>query len=371
MRIGIDARLIEETGVGRYIRNLIAGLIAIDKKNEYVVFLRARSFDAFAPANERWAKVRADVPWHTLSEQMSMPGIYSEANLDLLHVPYHNPPVLYDGRMVVTIHDLTILHFNTGKATTLPMPLYTLKRLGYWTILSIGLRKAYGIITVSETTKREIMDHFRISPEKISVTYEGVDEKLITNNKQQTTEKRLIKEPYFLYVGNAYPHKNLETLLSAFASFHKEKGMSGIKLVLVGNDDFFYRRLKKSAEALGITDAVVFYGPAKDEELAQLYRYTTAFVFPSLMEGFGLPALEALSFGCPVLVSDISVFHEVLGEYATYMDSRSAKSIAVALREVLKRKSVPAPSPSALVSSYSWSRLAKETLSIYERSARL
>jgi len=373
MRIGIDARLIEETGVGRYIRNLIQEISRFDRMNQYVVFLRRRSFDAFVLPNSRWKKVCAEVRWHSLSEQMVMPGRFAQEKLDVLHVPYHNPPVFYQGHTVITIHDLTILHFNTGKATLLPQPIYQLKRLGYWLELWIGLRKAKRVIVVSEATKREIMDHFHISPEKIVVTYEGVDEKLSAENKKQTIEHRLIKSPYFLYVGNAYPHKNLETLLEAWKLFIAGNSVSGYKLVLAGNDDFFYRRLSQKARDLELVGTVKFFGAADDATLVNLYRHAAAFVFPSLMEGFGLPALEALSVGCRVLVSDIPVFHEILGSFVTYFDPRSPGSIAAALDGVLipDSKKPEANELSTFLGSYSWLRMAKETRETYERSARL
>lgn len=173
MRIGIDARLIEETGVGRYIRNLLTHLASVDTKNEYVVFLRKKSYDPFVLPGRNWTKVLADVPWHGVREQLVMPWLFWRARADLVHVPYHNPAVLYPGRFVLTIHDLTILHVNTGRATTLPPWLYALKRLGYMMVLSLGIKRAVKIIAVSKTTKNEILDHFRVPSDKIEVIYEG------------------------------------------------------------------------------------------------------------------------------------------------------------------------------------------------------
>ncbi len=356
MKIGIDARLLEETGVGRYIRNLLGNLSDIDRTNEYVIFLRKKSYASFVLPNARWTKVCADVSWHTLREQWVMPKLFAKETLDLVHIPYHNPPILYRGAMIVTIHDLTILHFNTGKATTLPLPLYQLKRLGYWLELFVGLRNARHVIAVSETTKREVIDHFHIADDKITVTYEGVDTTLAHISGPLSGAKRLIKDPYLLYVGNAYPHKNLEMLIDAVT---KEKR----KLVLVGNDDFFYRRLRTRVRS----ENVFFFGPADDTELANLYRNATAFVFPSLMEGFGLPALEALSFGCPVLVSDIAIFHEIVGDHATYFDPNDSASIRAALGNIPR----PGVAGRNMLLSYSWRRMAEQTLNIYERSARL
>ncbi|MEK7533187.1 MAG: glycosyltransferase family 1 protein [Patescibacteria group bacterium] len=370
MRIGIDARLIDETGVGRYVRNLISEVSLQDKTNEYVVFLPPKRFAEFLLPNVRWSKVSAFPHWHTLSEQMVMPKLLDASRLDLVHIPYHNPPLMYRGRMVITIHDLTILHFATGKATTLPLPLYYLKRLAYWIELWIGLRKATGIIAVSETTKKEIVDHFHIPSDKIAVTYEGVDTALVDIFK-----KRIIQHPYFLYVGNAYPHKNIETLLEGFALFiHSLAAQQKLKLVLVGSDDFFYRRLKTHVGKLSMTESVMFFGPANDAQLISLYQHARAFVFPSRMEGFGLPALEALSLGCRVCVSDIPVFHEILGDKATYFDQNSAHAIAKTLGHVWSERRVTPevlPDFRKFAGTYSWQKMARETLDIYERSTRI
>lgn len=356
MRIGIDARLMEETGVGRYIRNLIAELATIDRTHEYVVFLTKKSFSSFVLPNARWNKVLADVRWHTWSEQIRMPRLFRDANLDLVHIPYHTPPIFYAGPMVLTIHDLTILHFSTGKATTLPWAFYMLKRLGYWIELRIGLWKAKKIIAVSQATKREITDHFGVPPEHIVVTYEGIDRSL-----SKTTGKRIVSGAYVLYVGNAYPHKNLDVLLEAAKQ-------CGKTFVLVGADDFFYSRLRRRAEEMELSRSVVFFGAADDTTLANLYTYAEALVVPSLMEGFGLPALEALSLGCPVVASDIPVFREILGGHAVYVDPHDPTAMCRALHDV---KKPTADVRRAIRSSYSWERMARETLDAYESSARL
>lgn len=367
MKIGIDARLIDETGVGRYIRNLISELGAFDTTNQYVVFLSKKSFAAFDLPNARWKKVMADVHWHTVAEQLVMPKLFAAEKPDLIHIPYHNPPILYRGRIVITIHDLTILHFNTGKATTLPLPLYAIKRLGYWLELWVGLRKAAAIIAVSEVTKCEIVDHFGIAAHRIHVTLEGVDKKISHAVGQP---KKVINDPYVLYVGNAYPHKNVGFLIDAFYAYvnHMRPG-SRSKLVLVGSDDYFYRRLKKIVAASSFSEHVIFFGPADDAQLISLYANARAFVFPSLMEGFGLPALEALSLGCPVLVSDIPIFHEIVGAFATYFDPHNISDLATRLAAVFEGNSRPQTQPArALLDRYSWAKMAKETHDIYESS---
>ncbi|MEK9143934.1 MAG: glycosyltransferase family 1 protein [Patescibacteria group bacterium] len=349
MRIGIDARLINETGVGRYIRNLISELAQLDKTNRYIVFVRD---DCWNPPNERWERRVVDIHWHSVAEQILMPWMFMGEHLDLVHIPYFNVPIFYPGKFVVTIHDLTILHFDTGKASTLPMPLYKLRRLGYHLALAVGLRRAQKIIAVSQTTKQEIIDHFQIDSDKIVVTYEGVDEAIIRQKAISNKQKSIVLEPYYLYVGNAYPHKNLETLLRAF--LHRKE-----KLVFVGREDFFYRQIKSFVHALALEDRVIFFGQASDGQLTNLYTHATALVFPSLMEGFGLPALEALSFGCPVIVSDIPVFHEILGDQVTYFNPLDEKDLNEKLTREVKR-------PKKFFGTYSWSTLASDTLTIYQ-----
>lgn len=360
MKIGIDARLIDETGVGRYIRNLIGELALLDKTNEYVVFLRAVAYDAFDPPNARWTKVCADVPWHTISEQLVMPWIFLKARLNLVHIPYFNVPIFYPGKFIVTIHDLTILHFDTGKATTLPLLLYKLRRLGYFLALAVGLRRAQKIIAVSKTTKQEVVDHFQINPDKIVVTYEGVDEKITSDMRHATSKNKLISQPYFLYVGNAYPHKNLETLLRAFQERTE-------KLVFVGREDFFYRRIKSLVRTMKLDDRVIFFGQADDSQLANLYTHAVALVFPSLMEGFGLPALEAAVCGTPVICSDIPAFREILGHLGNYFQPTEFSRLRELIKGALRGK-VKIPTQDErkiLLEKFNWHDMAAKTLHVY------
>lgn len=359
MRIGIDARLIGETGVGRYIRNLIANLALIDTNNEYVVFLREAGYRTFELPGTNWTKVLADVPWHSVTEQIIMPGILRRQSLDIFHVPYFNVPVFYFGKIVVTIHDLTILHFDTGKATTLPWVLYKIRRIGYRFILWWGITRAAHIIAVSNETKKEIMEHFPVPAEKITVTYEGFDETL----GEYPEEKPLVKEPYFLYVGNAYPHKNLEVLVDSFGEYLNST--PNRKLVFVGRDDYFYRRLTEYVGRKGLSRAVSFFGFATERQLANLYRHAEALVFPSKMEGFGLPALEAAAAGCPVICSDIPVFRELMGDNASYFDPDDSHGLAL----MLDRKRSRPKKPSKDI--FSWRTLSRKTLDLYERSNRI
>jgi glycosyltransferase involved in cell wall biosynthesis len=366
MKIGIDARLINETGVGRYIRNLVYELTLMHPSHtfSFVIFLPSSTYDSFVLPNENWEKRKVDVHWHTVLEQIVMPFLFFKEHLDLIHIPYFNIPILYPKKYIVTVHDLTILHVATGKASTRPGYIYALKRLGYQIVLRFGLRRAAHIIAVSETVKKDIIQSLHIHPDKISVTYEGIDAKI--HNTQYPMPN--VKRPYFLYVGNAYPHKNLEFLIRSFAAFTKNQKSKKQYLVLVGKDDFFYKRLRIWVNTLPCAEQIIFLNAVDDELLAALYTHATASVFPSLAEGFGLPILESITFGCPVICSDIPVFHELFGDIPTFVNPNNQNELSAALGKSLSQstKKISQDQIEKVKQTYQWSQTAKQTLAIYQ-----
>lgn len=372
MNIGIDARLLFETGVGRYIRNLITGLIALDETNSYVLFLSERGYESFRPPNSRWQKRLATPRWHTMNEQLCMPYIYLRERLDVLHIPYFSIPILYPKKFIVTIHDLTIMHFPTGKATLLPLPIYAFRHIGYRIILGAGLRRARHIIAVSRTTKKEILDHFPISHDAISVTYEGVDEKLLFNSHESHINS--LKQPFFLYVGNAYPHKNLEFLIDAFVALRSANPSKNYRLILVGKYDFFYQRLKTYIQNCPYAHSISLFGDADDEQLSYLYRNARGLMFPSRMEGFGLPGLEALSFRCPLVCSDIPVFREIYEDIPLYFRLGDISSAVHAMQLIgEKGRTIIASKRNTiqkLLKRYSWKKTVIQTMQIYNAVAK-
>ena len=325
MIIGIDARLWSEGGVGRYIRNLIKQLQILDRKNEYILFMRSEDRQKFEIRNSKFEIKIADIRWHSIEEQLRFVNVLNRENLDLMHFPYISVPIFYNKPFVVTIHDLIPFHFSTGEASTLSLSLYKLKFLGYKFILSAAAKKAKKIITVSNATKKEIADHLKVSEDKVRVTYEGIDDK-ITNpksqipNKLQNTKYKILNTKYFLYVGNAFPHKNLERLLEAFNILISQ--YPNILLVFVGKEDFFYKRLKSEVYKRRISN-IVFLHNITDEQLGSLYKSALALVSPSFMEGFGLPALEAMANNCLVLASDIPAHREICENEAIYFNTHN------------------------------------------------
>lgn len=372
MKIGIDVRLWDESGVGRYIRNLVLNLQEIDKKNDYVLFVNESFEDGRGKMEEgRWKIVKTNIHWHTIEEQIKLPLIINREKLDLVHFPYFSVPVFYNKPFVVTIHDLIIDHFDTGEASKLFFPIYKIKRLGYKFVINQAIKNAQKIITVSQATKNEIIDHSNLNKDKIIVIYEGVDKKLI-NIKNKNT---LIKNPYFLYIGNAYPHKNLNRLIDAFAKVLNNNKSTGLNLVLVGKEDYFYRKLRKRVKDEKLDSSIIFYGQASDQELANLYQNAKALIIPSLMEGFGLPLLEAMENECLILASEIPVFKEVCGDAALYFDPYNINNMVEKINKVYYKESINfgilIKNGLKIAKNFSWEKMAEETLKIYESSISL
>lgn len=366
MRIGIDARFFGplETGIGRYVERLVMHLAAIDKHNHYTLFLRQRGYDWWQPPNAQWNKVLADYHWYGLAEQRHMPGIFRRAKLDLLHVPHFNVPLLTRGRFVVTLHDLILDEFPTERATTLEPLLFAIKFRAYQASVRHAVHDSRAIITVSEHSKKRLIESFRAPAEKITVTYESVDP-LPEPVPWQTLAEHGVRRPYFLHVGNSYPHKNLDRLLAAVEIASRRT--IDFQLVLVGKNDYFSERLRSEVQKRKMSN-VLFYGFASDQELAGLYQHAQAYFFPSLSEGFGLPGLEAMQAGTPLYAARASCLPEVFGPGAEYFDPLDVTSIAqsmeAALHDTLQRQRLILAGRERLT-HYSWVRMAEQTLAVY------
>lgn len=377
MRIGIDARFYgpQTKGLGRYCEKLIQYLQPLDKENEYVIFLRKDNWQEFSPVNSYFIKVLADFPWYSLAEQLKMPFLLRRHKLDLMHFPHFNIPIFYRGKFIVTIHDLILTHFPTQRASTLSPFLYGFKHSAYRVVIRRAIKKAVKIVTISEYSKKQIIDNFHVPAERIAVTYEATSDFKPTPAKIRESEfltKYKIKYPYLLYVGNAYPHKNLERLISVFNDLSREKDLD-LNLVFVGKLDYFYARLQKLVNQLELNKKVFFLGYVEDEELKFLYQKAMLYVFPSLAEGFGLPPLEAMTQGLPVISSNASCMPEVLGEAAYYFDPHEEKSLRVAILKMIRdddlRKSFIAKGLTQ-VKKYSWPDLAQKTFEVYQAALK-
>ncbi|MEK7605395.1 MAG: glycosyltransferase family 1 protein [Patescibacteria group bacterium] len=381
MKIGIDARFWNETGVGRYIRNLVTELQIIDQDNDYVLFVLSKDYEQvkFQISNLKFNIRTVDIHWHSIKEQKDFPSIITKENLDLMHFPYFSIPILYKRPYVVTIHDLILHHFPTGEATTLPKPVYFLKMGGYKYIISQAAKHAEKIIAVSQATKDEIVDHLHVKPSKIDVVYEGIDP-LIKDHHKGTTFKEGSQRPktedqkygkYFLHIGNVYPHKNAERLVDAFG----KANVPDTRLIFVGKKDYFMSKLEQRVKKQELQDRILFTGFVTDEELAGLLKHSLATVVPSLMEGFGLPVIEAFAQNSLVIASDIPSLREVAKDAALFVDPFNIDDISAKMQTVasadpeefesLRKKGL------AIARGFSWEKMARETLKIYESSVSI
>lgn len=369
MNIGIDARFYGSIGkgLGRYTQKLIENLEKVDQENQYVVFLRQENFDEYKPQNKNFQKALADYPWYSFSEQLFFPRLFRKYKFDFVHFPHFNVPFTYRRKFVLTIHDLILIHFPTLRGTTLNPFYYWIKYAAYKFVIWNAVRRAKSIVAVSEFTKNDILTEYPCAKNKINVTYEACEETHKTSVKysQLVLQKYGIIKPYLLYVGNAYPHKNLERLVDAFTEVLKKN--SDMQLVLVGKEDFFYARLKEYVRNKNFQE-ILFLGFVPDQDLDALYRYAEIYVFPSLYEGFGLPPLEAMAKGIAVVSSNHPCMKEILGNAAFYIDARDTEKITHGILQVLSDDNLKQnliQKGYEQTKKYSWNKMARETLAVY------
>jgi len=372
-KIGIDARFYgpKGKGLGRYCQKLIELLEKVDggsREREYHVFLKKENFDLYHPCHKNFQKHEADFGWYSFAEQLKFPAFLNSFNLDLVHFCHFNVPLFYRGKFVVTIHDLILLHHPTLRNTTINKAYYILKLFAYQITIRSALRRAKKVLAVSNFTKQDLLKEFKLDKNKLITTYEGCDFYFDGNsdNDEEILQNYGIIKPYLIYVGNAYPHKNLERLVVAFKNIKKVH--PGISLVLVGGSDYFYQRLQKFVKSQSI-QGVIFPGYVPDNSLQALYRNAQLYVFPSLYEGFGLPPLEALSLGTPVASSSKTSMPEVLGNAATYFDPENTDSISETINNLLNKQKSKIFSPELAkkqIQKFSWKNMARETLRVYE-----
>ncbi|MBT4122005.1 glycosyltransferase family 4 protein [bacterium] len=363
MRIGIDARLYgtKYRGLGRYIKKLVDGVIKLDNKNYYVIFLTNENYDEFSTSNKRVKKVLMNARWYSLKEQILVPWIIKKEKVDLMHFPHFNVPLRYNKKYIVTIHDLIIDHFPDSRATNLPKWQYSLKLKGYKRIMKHAVAKANKIIVPSEFGKVDLVSLYQVPQEKISVIYEGY---FLDKTQAESEISRFnIDKPYLLYVGSAYPHKNLDKLLEVFNKLNKQ---NKYQLVFVGEVDEFYRKLQKKVN----NSNVIFTGYVSESELKTLYQNSLIYVFPSLYEGFGLPPLEAQAHSVPVISSNKSCLVEILKDSVIYFDPNNESDMFDKIDMLLSDKNLREElivKGLENIKAYSWNKMVNETNILYKK----
>lgn len=331
MRIAIDVRKLRDFGIGTYIRNLLKYLPRLDQDTEYILLCRAEDRDVLRQLGPNFRPVVHTSRPYSVREQLSVPARLLQESADLFHAPHYVLPPLVPCKSIVTIHDCIHLMF----------PQYLPNRFAYTyarVSLRVAARKAECILTVSETSKTDILRYCNVPADRVVVIYNAIDERFAVQPPRElvdrTRERYQLDSPFALYVGNIKPHKNLERLIDAFHLVRRE-GFERLRLLIIGDQILKYPRLRRAVDRYKLHKHVRFLGFVPDETLAALYRLATVFVFPSLYEGFGLPPLEAMASGTPVVTSNCSSLPEVCGDAAVLVDPYDAESIAEGIRRVL------------------------------------
>jgi glycosyltransferase involved in cell wall biosynthesis len=361
--VAIDARWLH-TGLGTYTYNLLAGLGPYIQGLKVRCIVRSRDVLQIAPLCNEVRVVNA--PLYSLREQIQVPLAARGAHL--LHVPHYNVPLFYRGKLIVTIHDLIHLgsHVNSGSARSWAYA---------WPMLKMASRKAGHIITVSEYSKMQIVERLGVAPERVTVIYNGVGTDFHPGDgvvaREEVSRFLGVNEPFLLFVGNLKPHKNLGCLLRAFANLCTSPSFDR-QLVIVGQDLKWGKRLVEESRRLRLEGRVFFVPHASVELLHHLYTAADLFVMPSLIEGFGLPVLEAMASGTPVICARASALPEVGGEAVEYFDPSDAEDLAVTIERVLGSPDLQANlrrKGLERASRFTWQECAQKHCEIYRCQA--
>lgn len=361
VRIVIDARELN-TSTGRYVSNLLIYLQKIDTVNKYLVLLTQTDYKTWKPQNKNFEKILCPVKEFTWAEQTELKKQIESLKPDLVHFAIVQQPIWYKGRTVTTMHDLTTTRFRNPSKNWL---VFTFKQRVYKYVNKKVAKKSKFVIVPTKFVKEDIVKFAKINPNKIAVTYESAD--FIEDPIEPI--KKLQTKQFIFYLGRPQPHKNLKRLIQAFAVLKKQH--PNLLLVLAGRRDSVYDSYIKTAEQLGVKDSVVFTGYVTEGQLKWLYKGCKAYIFPSLSEGFGLPGLEAMKHGAPVVSSDATCLPEVYGNAAYYFNPYDVGDIAKCINEVLINDGLR----HSLIKKglerskkFSWQRMAEQTLQVYKKA---
>lgn len=379
MRIVIDGRGVQgwSDGLSNYIRHVVVELLRLDVENEYVVLMGSALRKDLARASlldrPNLCPVTTRIPFMGLRQHFLIPLLtHRLGGSSIYHYPHFDLPVLAHRRSVVTIYDLNHISF-TGYFDSLP----TLKRLYCFWNTWLTLRLARHVITISNTTKSELLKRFRwVDPQRVSVIYFGLNDAFRTEPDRARLEEfrrgyRLGHDRFLLYVGTHRPHKNVGRLLEAYERLVRERVMPQ-KLLLVGSPGE-QDRLSRMVAARGLVERVVVLGYLPEADLPMAYRVADAFVFCSLSEGFGMPLLEAMASGVPIVTSNFGALAEVAGEAAVQVDPFSVEAMADGIAQVVASRALRQELVARglqRVKNFTWEDTARRTLEVYANVAR-
>lgn len=378
MRIGIDARFIthpQKGGFKTYTENLISALAEVDKENSYFLYLdRYPDDQAKLPqqANFAYRVVPGEnpafgMPWR---EQIGLPRFAVKDRLDLLHSPCLTAPLRLKCASIVTIHDMIWLSSRYTAKASVPLK----RKLMNWYYLRIpqlAAKKSALVLTVSQASKDRIIQELGIPANKILITYEGANPIYRPmSDVEQTNRVRAkynLPSDYILGIGSADPRKNISTLIQAYAHLPDDLKAT-YQLIIVWTHPLMADNLMRQVEDLGMREHVYFLKHVPDEDLVMLYNCASAFVFPSLEEGFGLPLLEAMACGTPVVAADNSSIPEIVQDAAILVEARDPQKIAQGIRKILSDAEIKTELTCKglkRAADFSWRDCARDTIEAF------
>lgn len=356
MKIVIDARKIKST-TGRYVEELARNLESIDHTNHYQILVLPDEKDYYKPNNPNFQVIVADFKHYSFAEQLGFNNFLRNLKADLVHFYMPQQPLLYTRPSVTTIHDLSLLRVTANDMGSLEL---LIKKKIFAGLLQVVAHRTKHVITPTQFTKDDLIKFAHISPNKITVTYEGAIKARALQPLSGYEKMRFI-----VYLGRAEPYKNNRRMIEAHQTLLKM--YPDLHLVIVGAIDNLRQTDMQWVKDNGYKN-VDFTGWLSDEQAAWLYRRAVAFVQPSLMEGFGLPALEAMLQGLPVVSSSATCLPEVYGKAAHYFEPTDMNDITRAIQEVLGDdglRQTLITNGKEQAKKYSWRAMAEQTLSVY------
>lgn len=356
MHIAIDARIINST-TGRYVERLVSYLQEIDTKNRYSIIVPSKDKDFWKPTAKNFTVVTADFDNYSIAEQTGFNHFLKQLNADLVHFCMPQQPIAYKGKKVTTFHDLTLIRtYNSDKNWLV----FHFKQLVGRFIFKGVARTSHHILTPSQFTKDDLLQFSGIPAEKVTVTYEASDTQIGASKQYKLPYKQ-----YLLYVGQQSDYKNIRRL----GEVHQQllNDFPDLGLVLVGNKNASALKNEAYFTKEGFKN-ILFTGFVDDTQLNWLYAHATAYVFPSLMEGFGLPGLEAMGHGTPVISSNATCLPEIYGDAAYYFNPKNNQDMYQSIKTVIadeKLRTDLSQRGYKQVKKYSWKRMATQTHKVY------
>ncbi len=363
MKIGVDARIVHYSrgGIRSYVVHLLDALASIDDRTDYRV-LRSRKDEVLASSGSNFRLVSCWTPSHHRFERWLLGTEVGRLNLDLLHSPDFIPPAFGYDRSVITVHDLSFLHY--------PRFLDADSRRYYNQQIEWAVGRADHILADSHATSLDLVSLLGVPQEKITVVHLAADPSfrpVRAEEARRTVNQYGLEPGFLLFVGTLEPRKNIPGLLNAFRLLLDRK-TTAEPLVLVGGKGWLYEEIFECVEALDLTEQVRFLHEVPDAALPALYTAAGVLAMPSFYEGFGLPALEAMSCGTPVVVGDRASLPEVVGEAGLLVDPDDPEAIAAGVDRILTEETLRSrlrESGLERASSFSWKRVAEETSQVY------